>query len=109
MKLTITIPAEILNSNRVVSFAFGEPDANGQLWAGTTKGREQVGEHIRVRRQIGASEHEYSRVEVIERECPVTGDVVLTLRAEGRCSTTGRLVKHPRRNVREALGMEGAE
>lgn len=109
MKLTITIPAEILNNNRVVSFSFGEPDANGQLWAGTTKGREQVGEHIRVRRQIGASEHEYSRVEVIERECPVTGDVVLTLRAEGRCSTTGRLVKHPRRNVREALGMEGAE
>lgn len=47
---------------------------------GTFRGEEQVGDWVTVRKQIGPGEYQESRVEVIDRKTPVTGDVILTIR-----------------------------
>lgn len=85
--MKIRIPAEVIKANHTVSFSFGAENFAGQKWVGSIKGNEKLGEHIRVQRQIGADADEYSRVEVVGRDCPVTGDVIMELRAEGASKT----------------------
>lgn len=75
----ITITPEIRSANNVVNFAVGTPDSNGQQWMGYTKGQHEIGEWIDVRKQVGPVEHEESRVEVIAKETPVTGAIILTV------------------------------
>jgi len=85
--MKITIPSEIIGKNQVVSFWFGTPNFAGQEWSGVTKGTDvEVGDYISVRRQIGPDTHEQSRVRVLVKDCPVTGDIILTLAPEGRAA-----------------------
>lgn len=60
---------------------FGPADRHtGAQYMGTFRGEEQVGDWVTVRKQVGPQQYQESRVEVIDRQTLVTGDVILVIR-----------------------------
>jgi hypothetical protein len=77
---TIRIDPEIIGRCQHVVFEIGDENFAGQRWMGVLRGDEQIGQWSEVRRQIAADRYEYSRVQIVARETPVTGAILLTLR-----------------------------